>query len=169
MLILNEQNKELNTDSWNQELHYSVLSFKDFRNPDFYFEQAPQLDVFNCYGFHIDIGPFSVVVPAHWTILCSDREFIQTIQLCDISGLENEAFCLNPIDGYVPTYLRIRLRRPTPPDVPWTCPPIDEKNMVVVPIGKIDRPNDTVVGRGPICAIFSPNRIDINRPISDIL
>jgi hypothetical protein len=177
MLILNEVNKVINTDTLNQEVHYSVLSFKDFRNPDFFFDKLVQIEEFSSPSVALEIGPFKMVMPLHWSVLCSDREHIQAIPLHDIAGIGYEAFCLNPIDGYIPSYLRIRLREIFPNSV-WTCPPIDERNMLVVPLGMIertidpiapaDRVNEEPIERGPICAIFSPNRIDVSRPISDI-
>lgn len=170
MLILNEQNQKLNTDIINQECHYSVLSFKDFRHPDFYFEKLTQIEEFSSASIRLEIGEapnmFTIVVPFHWSVLCSDMEYVQSIPLHEVNGRNYPLFCLNPIDGYMPYYLKMRPREILP-NVTWTCPPIDDRNMLVVPLGLIQRPEDTIE-RGPVCAIFSPNRIDVNRPISDI-
>lgn len=169
MLILSENNKKIDTDIINEEHHYSVLRFKDFRNPDFYFEKLTQIEEFTSASIMLEIGepnPFTVVIPLHWSILCSDKEYIQSIPLYEINGRIYDVFCLNPIDGYMPYYLKMRPGEVLP-NMTWTCPPIDDRDMLVVPLGTIQRPED-MIERGPVCAIFSPNRIDVNRPISDI-
>lgn len=171
MLILNEQNQKLNTDVINSECFYSVLSFADFKNPDFYFEKLTQIEEFSSASIKLEIGQapnvFELIVPFHWSILCSDMEYVQAIPLHEVRGRNFSVFCLNPIDGYMPYYLKLRTRDIYPNTV-WTCPPVDDKNMLVVPLGTVDR-NDLTVQKGPICAMFTPNRIDVNRPISDLM
>lgn len=164
MLILNETNEVLDTDTLSHDCHYSVLRLKDPKNPDFFFEHLTQIEEFSSASVSLNIGPFNIVMPIHWSVLCSDLEYVQTIPLYEISGREYQVFCLNPLDGFMPNYLRLKagniFRNTT-----WSCPPMEDKDMLVVPLGRIERQE---VERGPLCAIFSPNRIDITRPISDI-
>lgn len=166
MFILNENNKVLDTNQIDRECHYSVLRFKDYKNPDFYFERLNQIDVFTSVSVWLEIGPFRVIMPLRWSVLCSDMEYVQSIPLFEISGIDNTIFCLNPIDGYIPHYLPMRVIDYIT-DSTWTCPPLEDKDMLVVPLGVLDRV-DGGVERGPVCAIFGPNRIDISRPLSDI-
>lgn len=164
MLILDENNQIRDTDVISETCHYSVLRFKDPKNPDFYFEELPHVEEFTSHTMKMQIGPHTVFVPFHWSILCSDMEYIQSIPLYEFSGRDFTAFCINPVDGYMPHYMRVRILEIFSPNT-WSCPPIHDKDMLVVPVGYEGK----YVDRGPLCAILSPHKLDINRPISDIL
>ena len=169
MLILSPDNVVYNTDTLAEEgIHYGVLSFKDYKHPDFYFDRrVDYLEEFNSASITLRIGQFETVMPLHWSILCTDLEYVQTVPLQDVSGRDFTVFCLNPIDGYKPEYEILKTGDIFPNTV-WTCPPISDKDMLVVPLGNMDMPHGAVVERGPLCAIFSPNKIEIYKPISDV-
>lgn len=164
MLILDEHNEVRDTDRIDESCHYSVLRFKDLKHPDFYFEKLTYIEEFTSYTMKIEVGPHQLFVPFHWSILCSDMEYVQTIPLYEFSGRDFQAFCLNPIDGYIPHYPSIRLIEVFA-NTTWSAPPIQDKDMLLVPIG----PQDRGVDKGPLCAILSPHKLDISRPISDII
>jgi hypothetical protein len=164
MLILNNENNVLDTDKISESCHYSVLRFKDIKNPDFYFEELNHVEEFTSHTIKIEIDGQPVFVPFHWSILCSDLEYIQTIPLYEFSGRQFQAFCMNPIDGFLPHYPTIRIIEIFQ-NITWSCPPMKDKDMLVVPIG--DNPQGGE--KGPLCAIMSPHKLDICRPLSDIL
>lgn len=164
MLILDENNTIKDTDKIDESCFFSVLRFKDQKNPDFYFEELTYIEEFTSYTMKIEIGPYPIFVPVHWSILCSDLEYIQTIPLCDISGRQFQAFSMNPIDGFIPQYPPIRIVEIFP-NTTWSCPPVHDKDMLVVPIGY----DSMGVDKGPLCVILSPHKIDINRSLADIL
>lgn len=164
MLILDEHNTIKDTDKISESCHYSVLRFKDPKNPDFFFDELMHIEEFTSHTIKMQIGQYTIFVPFHWSILCSDMEYVQTIPLYDFSGRDFHAFCINPIDGYMPAYLRVRIREVFSNNT-WSCPPVQDKDMLVIPIG----PHPRYVDRGPVCAILSPHKLDINRPISDII
>ena len=168
MLILNEHNTVIETDTIRKDCHYSTLSFKDHKYPDFVFPHLTQIEEFTAAAIVLEIGTFEVVMPLHWAILCSDHEFVQTIPLDEISGRDFFVFCINPIDGYIPEYLPLRTKS-IYPDVSWSSPYIEDKDMLVTPLGVNPRHKVEEASRGPICAIFSPKRIDVTRQISDII
>lgn len=170
MLMLNEMNKVLDTNTISQQCNYWVLRMKDVKNPDFFCESiADQIEVFSSASVSLNIGPFEIVMPLHWSVLCSDLEYVQTIPLYELNGQDYSVFCVNPLDSYMPEYLPLR-QRTIFPNTTWSCPPMEDKDMLVVPLGYAERQNKSIkaVERGPVCAIFSPNKIDISRPISDI-
>lgn len=168
MLILDENNTVRDTDKIAESCHYSVLRFKDPKYPDFFFEELPYVEEFISHTMKLHIGPdespFVVFVPFHWSILCSDMEYVQTIPLYEFMGRDFHAFCLNPVDGYMPYYERVRIVEIFE-NTSWTCPPIQDKDMLVMPIGNHPKGG----ARGPTCAILSQHKLDINLPISDIL
>jgi len=164
MLILNDENRILDTDKIDEACFYSVLRFKDTKNPDFFFEELTHVEEFTSYTMKIEIGNYPVYVPFHWSILCSDLEYIQTMPLYEFAGRQFQAFCMNPIDGFMPHYPTVRIMEIFQ-NTTWSCPPMKDKDMLVIPIG--DNPRDGE--KGPLCAIMCPHKLDISRPISDIL
>ncbi len=169
MLILNERNETLDAKNIKQTEWFSVLRLRDLKDPDFYFEEITVIEEFSSHTVKLQIGDddgdnYTVFVPINWSILCSDMEYVQTIPLCEFSGRDFYAFCINPIDGYMPHYKRVRIVGIQESAV-WRSPPIQDKDMLVSPIGYQPRG----VARGPLCAILSPNKLDIHLPISDII
>lgn len=168
MLILNEKNEILDTDGIEKSCHFSVLSFKDYKSPDFYFDHlSTHIDYFESASISLGIGPYNIVMPLPWSILCTDFETVESIPLHELSGREYHVFAVNPIDGYMPSYLPLRVgmiyRNTT-----WTCPPVGDKDMLVVPLGYEKARDERVVERGPICAIFSPSKLEVSKHISEI-
>jgi len=126
MQILDENNQIKDTDRLSESCHYSVLRFKDPKEPDFYFDELTYIEEFTSYTMKIAIGENEVFVPFHWSILCSDLEYIQTIPLYEFSGRNFQAFCMNPIDGFIPHYPYIRILQVFR-NTTWSCPPIKDK------------------------------------------
>lgn len=190
MLILTVENKPKNTDLISlvveeiaseveagreppksaeqlEDLFYSILSFKEYKNPDFFFEQMHYLEEFNSASITLQIGQYyEIIMPLHWSILCTDMESVQSIPLYEVSGREFAVFCLNPLDGYSPQFHPLRTST-IYPNTTWTAPPVGEKDMLVVPLGENQRIGQGIK-RGPVCAMFSPSKFEVNRPISDI-
>jgi hypothetical protein len=164
MLILDTDNNTRDTDQLSEACFYSVLRFRDPKNPDFYFEELTYIEEFSSHTMKIEVGGYPLFVPFHWSVLCSDQEYIQTIPLYEFSGRPFCAFCINPIDGFSPYYPEIRIVEVFSNST-WTCPPIHDKDMLVVPIG----PNPSGAHKGPLCIILSPHKLDVNRSLSDIM
>jgi len=163
MLILSVDNEIKNTDFLSEEIHYGVLSFKDFKNPDFFFPKLTYLEEFTSTSITLTIGDHELVMPLGWSVLCTDLENIQSIPLYEMSGTYS-VFCLNPINGFMPEFLPMRLSTIFP-STTWTAPPAIDKNMIVVPLGRKPTGREA---KSPLCVMFSPSKVEINRPISDI-
>lgn len=164
MLILDENNQIQDTDRISESCHYSVLRFRDTKNPDFYFEELTHVEEFSSHTMKIEVDGFPVFLPFHWSLLCSDYEYVQNIALYEFSGRSFQAFALNPIDGFVPNYPHIRIIEVFP-NTTWSCPPIHDKDMLVIPIGA----RKQGFSKGPLCIMATPHKLDINRPLSDIM
>jgi hypothetical protein len=206
MLILTAENEIKNTDQITESVHYSVLSFKDFKCPDFFFRKIEFLEEFNSASITLYLGGFEIVMPLHWSVLCTDLENVQSLPLHEAAGRDFFVFCLNPINGYMPEFFPLRAGMVLP-NTTWMAPPVEDKDMLVVPLGaparkpkkvveaeavKVANSNEviTIPGKevpeqpveseppvenrfmsrrkGPVCAMFSPSKLEINRPISDI-
>lgn len=164
MLILTEKNQVVNTDFINRDVHYGVLSFKDYKHPDFYFPKTNQtVEEFSSASVTLYIGPHTVVMPIMWSILCCDYESVENIPLHDLGGKNYQVLCLNPIDGYMPKFYPLSMGE-IYPNSTWTSPQVGDKDMLVVPLGEDTKSLD----KGPECAIFSASKMDINKPLTDI-
>lgn len=169
MLILTAENEILNTDSMKvgDKVHHSILSLQDPSNSDFYFNIIEFLDEFSSAAVTLRIGDHEIVMPLHWSVICTDLEYLHSIPLYDLGGRNFPAFCLNPIDGFQPDFLRVR-QGTIFPLANWTAPQMNDKDLLVVPLGPTNRPNIEGSKRGPICAIFSASKVEIYKPIGDI-
>ncbi len=170
MLVLTADNKVLNTDTMatGDEVYHSVLKLEDPAHPDFYMDVIEFLDEFASASVTLRIGDHEIVMPLHWSILCTDMEYVHSIPLYELGGRNFPAFCLNPIDGFSPEFLRVRTSTIFP-SANWTAPQVHDKNLLVVPLGEHSRP--VVKGgiqRGPICAMFSASKVEVYKPIGDI-
>ena len=171
MIVLNETNKPVNTDFVNDAFHYGVLTFEDFRNPDFMFRKTSHLMVYNAAGISLEITVGKVVqkivVPLHWWVLCAELDEVQTMPLTDLNRIDHKAFCFNPICGYRPEQLNLRVATGTPaiyPSANWTSPPVGEKDLILIPVGGTENhPNG-----GPLCLMFSTNKFEVSRNAAEL-
>lgn len=197
MLIITAENEVQDTDHLNDHYNYGVLSFKDYKCPDFFFPRIEYLEEFNSASITLHIGKFEAVMPLHWSILCTDLENVQSIPLYEAAGRDFAVFCLNPIDGFMPEFHPLRTGTIFP-STTWMAPPMADKDMLVVPLGRTTKSSAAITAearrmvnstevvteagpevkapevevqrgvKGPICAMFSPSKLEINKPISDI-
>lgn len=167
MKVLAPENDALDTDTFAGDFfHYSVLSFREYKSPDFYFEKTYMIEEWAAASMTLHIGPFNLVMPMHWSILCTDLEYVQSIPLYEAPGRDFTVFCMNPLDSYMPEFYTLRSSTIFP-HTTWTAPPMKEKDMLTVPIGQATA-SGSALERGPLCAIFSPSKMEIYKPISDI-
>lgn len=167
MIILTNENKIVNTDSINRIVNYAVLSFEDFREPDYYFRELTEIEEFNSASITLEIGPYRIVVPLHWWVLCSDFDYVQTLPLYELSRIDHMVFCFNPLTSFTPKHLPLRVSSLYPsiyPSTNWTCPPIAERDLILYPLGY----DDSEMKTGPICAMFSPNKYDLTCASADL-
>lgn len=168
--ILTHENKAVDTDVVRTELHYSVLSFKDYKNPDFFFEKVTAYEQIECASASIMVGDYTLVVPFPWCILVTDFETVDCLPIENLLGKPMPAFCLNPIDGYRVEFLKVKLKMPYP-NGSFIIPALGNKDMLVVPLEyKRERPglDGTPMAMGPLCVILSPTKMELSKPISDI-
>jgi len=176
MKILSEENSVLDTDTINKMIYFWILSFRDFKNPDFFTEKLISIEEVESPSIALEIGDNktinTVVVPLMWSILITDMDTLECIPLHEMTGKTFHAFCMNPCDRGAPKFLQVRTGM-IYPKTTWTSPPLNDRDMLVVPINEsagTRRGRDEVeIRQGPVCAIFSPTKMDINKSISDIM
>lgn len=170
MKILSVENKVIDTDIIRTDLHYSVLSFKDYKNPDFFFERATAYEQIECASATLQIGDYTLMVPFPWCILVTDFETVDCLPIDSLLGKSMPAFCLNPVDGYRVEFLTVKLKM-IYPNGSFIIPALGNKDMLVVPVGvpreRQDREGHQIES-GPLCVILSPTKMELSKPISDI-
>jgi hypothetical protein len=168
--ILCSDNKVIDTDIVRSDLHYSVLSFKDYKNPDFFFERATAYEQIECASASLTIGEHSLVVPFPWCLLVSDFDTVDCLPIDNLLGKSMPAFCINPIDGYRVEFLTAKLKM-IYPSGSFIIPVLGNKDMLVVPLtisrSRQDREGNRVEA-GPLCVILSPTKMELSKPISEI-
>jgi len=168
--ILSSDNKVIDTDVVRSDIHYSVLSFKDYKNPDFYFERATAYEQIECASASLTIGDHSLVVPFPWCILVSDFDTVDCLPIDNLLGKSMPAFCLNPIDGYRVEFMTAKLKM-IYPSGSFIIPMLGNKDMLVVPLGasrvRQDREGNSIEV-GPLCVVLSPTKMELSKPISEI-
>lgn len=168
MLFLNDGNQIVDSDHISKQCYYNVLKCKDPENTDFFCNLLTYIEEFSSCRMEVVIGEkYTIYVPFHWSILCSEGDTVENIPLYNISGRQFTAFCFNPIDSSKPTYLSIELGEIFS-SASWTSPPVADKEFLVVPMPtKIidsNRPN-----KGPNCVMMTPHKLDINKTVGDII
>jgi hypothetical protein len=171
MLILTAENQVINTDSMmvGEEVYNGTLNLQDPSNPDFFFNVIEFLDEFTAASVTLRIGDFEIVMPLHWSVLCTDMEYVHSIPLHELGGKQFSAFCLNPIDGFSPEFLQVR-QGMIFPQANWTAPQMNDKDLLVVPLGDHKKPwqHDANHKKGPLCAMFSASKVEVYKSIGDI-
>jgi hypothetical protein len=170
--ILNENNVAIDPDVCRPPTvtYCSVLSFSDFKNPDFYFREITSYEQIECASASLTIGAFSLVVPFPWCILVTDFDTVDCLPIENLNGRSMPGFCLNPIDGYRAEYLTVKLKMMYPSGT-FIIPMLGNKDMLVVPLGHARQRHDrdgNIIETGPLCVILSPTKMELSKPISDI-
>lgn len=151
MHILTEHNLPLDTDQIGDEtdVYYCMLDFSKPKSPDYSFVLVEFIHTYTASAAVLDIGGFRVTIPADWSLMVSEDGRAEVISIEEIISRDLKAFCLNPINGFVPSFLPIRLVsliRITN----FTCPDIPKTSMIAVPIGYHSGRKDAD-GRAPLC------------------
>ena len=170
MKVLTNENKCVDTDVVRTELYYSVLSFKDYKNPDFYMEKVTAYEQIECSSASIMVGDYSLVVPFPWCVLVTDFETVDCLPIDNLLGKSMPALVLNPIDGYRIEFMKVKLKM-IYPSGSFIIPALGNKDMLVVPLSysrqRQGKDGETIEA-GPLCVVLSPTKMELSKPLSDI-
>jgi hypothetical protein len=162
MLILTEHNSPLETDGIADStgVHFCVLDFSKQKNPDYYFEPMIYVETFATHITVLSVGPFQVTLPFSWCILVGELgKPVEYVSIEDILSRDLSAFCINPISGFSPIYLPIRLEEPRR-NVSLSMPPVKQHQLLVLPIG-YERNSEGERKEGPLCIMASDRKAKI--------
>lgn len=161
MIVLDENNArvDLETVTKNVPVRYCVLDFAKTRGsgkndgPDYFFREVIMVEEYTSRAALLAIGPYSILVPDHWSIMVTYADQAEVVAIEDVLSKDLCAFCINPIDGYMPSMLPIRVKAFI--EMTWVYPTMNPTEMLLMPIG--DPPQridvDSRSKRGPICIV----------------
>jgi len=164
MRVLAETNRSFDMNALPvqiEDLRYCVLDYSDQNNVDFYFIPLVFLDVFPRPAADLQIGPYRLQVPLDWSIVIADKNFgnVEILEIKHLNDRPFEAFLLNPINGFMPSFEEITIENIFP-DVTWNMPKLKYGHILAVPL--TDKP-------APPCAFFVreiqklPDQLDITK------
>lgn len=163
MLILNEENAavEMDTVTSNIAVHFCVLEFAKHKNekgekivvPDYRFKEIIFTETYTSKAAMLSVGQYSTMVPAHWSVMVTYADQAEVVTIEDIASRDLDAFCLNPLDSYMPTRLPLRLRGIY--EMSWVYPSLLPNELLAIPVGVPKRRLDSEIKRppGPLCIL----------------
>ena len=164
MLILTENNTPYDLNilpDGNTNLRYGVIDYTNTHDVDYQFIPLMFLETFNSSVADIQLGKFHVMVPIDWSIIIGDKHSgeLEPICLKQINDRDFEAFSINPINGYMPSFLPITINNIFA-DVSCSVPRLRYGHILVVPLSNSENPE---------CAFFVkdvhklPDNLDIGQ------
>jgi len=165
MNILTEDNTIVDSDqiSEGDETYFCVLDFAKPKSPDYFFKSITDMNSYNDASVLVRIGEFQITVPYSSTLLIS---FEDTCDLISIEGIVSgmfNAFCVNPINGYMPSHLPVRVIDFIP-EGSWSAPVIKDTSLLAVPIGYPKTADGKTVD-SPLCVMIGDNRSRVPKDI----
>ena len=108
---------------------------------DFMFPPVVFLDQFTRPSAEIAIGDYHVHVPLDWSIIIADKNMgcLEIIDIKHINDREFQAFCYNPISGYMPSFPEIEIINIFP-DVSWNVPKLANGQLLAIPLNSKPEP-----------------------------
>jgi hypothetical protein len=149
MKILTNHNRTYNLNQIPDsvdDVRFGILDYSDQKNVDYYFIPLIFLESFNSPCVDLKIGPYNLQMPLDWSVIIGDKNSgeLEIMPLIYLNDKDFDVFCFNPINGYMPKFLKLEIINIWP-DVKWYFPKLKNGHMLSVPLDEDD---------GPICAYF---------------
>jgi hypothetical protein len=99
------------------------------------------LDVFPRPAADLRIGPYRIQLPLDWSIVIADKDFgnMEIIELKNLNDRPFDAFILNPISSYMPSFGQVTIENVFP-DMMWYMPKLKYGHILVVPLENTVKP-----------------------------
>lgn len=127
----------------------------------FFFLPLIFLESFHSPCIDIKIGSHNIQMPLDWSIVIGDINTgsLEIMPLVYLMDKDFDVFCFNPINGYMPQFLKLEIVTAWP-DIKWFFPKLKSGHILTVPLQD---------GNSPMCAFFVkelnkiPDQLDIRK------
>ena len=118
-----------------QNIKYCVLDYSDKNNIDYQFYPLAYLETFNFPGANLRIGNYQIKLPLDWSIVIGDKFSgeLEMIELKQLNDRDFDVFALNPVSGFMPEFLDIKMTDIFP-DVEWCFPKLRHGHILAIPL-----------------------------------
>lgn len=146
--------------TFNEELTFSILDYSDPSDIDYFNLPLIFLENYERPSVDLQIGEHRLQIPLDWSVVIVDKHsgVVETIELKSINGREFDVWCLNPISGFAPEFLPIKIMNVFP-NKEWFVPKLKNGHILVVPLE---------TKQSPLCALFVrdsnkiPDQLDVS-------
>lgn len=143
------------------DIRFCVLDYSNQNDVDYYFLPLIFLESFHSPCIDIKIGPHSLQMPLDWSLIIGDINMgdLEVMPLVYLMDKDFDAFCFNPIKGYMPRFHKVEIINVWP-DVKWYFPKLKNGHLLAIPLEE---------GSNPTCAFFTkelskiPDTLDIRK------
>lgn len=165
MKILTNENSSFHIHQAPEDLKnapfFCVLDYSNQLEVDYYFFPLKHLESFYSPCIDVRIGNDVVQMPLDWSIVIGDINLgdLEVIPLLQVMDKDFDAFCFNPLKGYMPSFKSIEILNVWP-DIKWHVPQLKTGHLLAVPLNDSD---------APLCAFFVkeinklPDSLDIRK------
>jgi hypothetical protein len=164
MKILTNNNTTYNLNQVpdpDQDLRFGVLDYSNQNDVDYFFLPLVFLESFNSPCVDLKIGNYNIQMPLDWSVVIGDINSgeLEIMPLIYLNDKDFDVFALNPISGYLPSFLKLEIINIWP-DVKWYFPKLKNSHLLAVPLSD---------GPEPLCAFFVkemaklPEQLDIRK------
>lgn len=116
-----------------QKPTYCILSFERHRNPDYFWKPLNSVEEFEDAAAQLDVAGHKLVVPFRWSIMTCELDTAMFLNIEDCVGKTPDLFSYNPLNGYMPDRLSMRVNNILP-SYPFRVPKLDKNSLLVLPL-----------------------------------
>lgn len=122
-------------DEIEDDLQFCVIDYTDPHMADYQFIPLLFLESFNMPAMDVKIGEHRIQVPADWSIVIGDKNSgeLEIIELKKLADRTFQAFCFNPIKGFMPEFKDIEILNIFP-DIKWYVPKLRYGHILATPL-----------------------------------
>lgn len=165
MRILTNYNETFELDNIpdmiEDDLRFCVLDYSNQNDVDFVFPPVVFREQFSRPCARLRIGQHYLNVPLDWSIVIADKNSgnLEIIDIKHINDREFQAFALNPISGYMPSFLDLEIADIFS-DIVWNVPKMSNGHLLAVPL---------TLGKEPVTVLLVrdtnklPDMLDITK------
>lgn len=144
-----------------EDVQFCILDYSDKDNVDYQFIPLLFMETFHSPCAELQIGKHIVTMPIDWSIIIADKNSgaIEPLELTKLNDRPFNVFCLNPINGFYPEFLEIKIKN-IHPEFKWFFPKLKNGHIIAIPLEDKE---------SPLCAFFVhdvnklPDELDIGQ------